>query len=777
MQRQNLSRNWHFHLSDTNASRWWKPDESQWRVLDLPHDWSIELPRDPKNISGTSGGYFPMGHGWFHKTLTLDKSWQDKKIFVEFEGVYMNASVWLNHHCLGRHPYGYTTFQHDLTPYIDWDGKNTLKVYVDNAHQLNSRWYSGSGIYRPVWLMVADTVHVAHWGVYITTPEISNEFATVNLRTQVENESTEEKTVRLRTHIFAPDGSRLGTLEDDAIISSGSHHEFQVELLVPKPQLWSPESPQLYQAETEIILNGTIADMETTIFGIRRIEFDAEKGFLLNGESVLLKGGCVHHDNGILGAASYPRSEERKVELHKASGYNAIRCAHNPPSPSFLDACDRLGMLVIDEAFDCWRDGKNSGDYHVAFDDWWQRDLDAMLYRDRNHPSIILWSIGNEVTERDSYGEGCEISRMQAEYVRKVDPTRPVTAALCSSWRGDPWEIMDPVFATLDVCGYNYAWEQHYPDHARMPERIMMGTESYPLEAFENWQTVEEIPAVIGDFVWTSLDYLGETGVGRVYTSEEDGDSLGAYPWHQANCGDLDLCGFKRPQSYYRDLLWHNDPRITIVVHPPIPKDETPNVTLWGWPDVWPNWNWSGREGQTLKVELYANCEEVELFLDGQTLGRKPCSREKKFKAEFEVVYAPGKLRAVGYSGGKPVIEKTLSTTGNPAQIKLTADRATIQADGFDLSYITVEVTDAQEHTHPTADNNIFFTINGPGKILAVGSSNPVSEEMYVGNQRKVYRGRALVVVKSTDEPGEIKLVAQADGLDGAEISIRSYSP
>jgi beta-galactosidase len=777
MQRRNLSRNWHFHLSDTNASRWEKPDESQWRILDLPHDWSIELPRDPKNISGTSGGYFPMGHGWYHKTLTLDESWQDKKIFVEFEGVYMNASVWLNHHCLGRHPYGYTSFKFDLTPYIDWSGTNTLKVYVDNTHQLNSRWYSGSGIYRPVWLMVANPVHVAHWGVYITTPEISDEFATVNLRTLIENESTEEKTVMLRTHIIAPDGSRVGTLEDDAIIGIGSHQEFQVELLVPKPHLWSPESPQLYQAETEIILNGTIADMETTIFGIRRIEFNAEKGFLLNGESVLLKGGCVHHDNGILGAASYPRSEERKVELHKASGYNAIRCAHNPPSPSFLDACDRLGMLVIDEAFDCWRDGKNIGDYHVIFDDWWQRDLDAMLYRDRNHPSIILWSIGNEVTERDSYGEGCEIARMLADYVREVDPTRPVTAASCSSWRDDPWEIMDPVFANLDVCGYNYQWFQHRPDHERLPERIMMGTESYPSEAFENWQTVEENPAVLGDFVWTSLDYLGESGIGRVITKQEDEASLGAYPWHQANCGDLDLCGFKRPQSFYRDLLWHDDPRITIVVHPPTPEGETPLITLWGWPYVWPNWNWPGKEGEMLKVEVYANCEQVELFLDDESLGRISCSRSEKFKAEFDVVYAPGKLHAVGYSRGEAVAEQSLSTAGDPVQIKLIADCKEIQADGFDLCYITVEVRDTEGQLHPTADNNIFFTINGPGKILAVGNSNPVSEEMYVGNQRKVYRGRALVVVKSTDESGEIKLVAQADGLDGAEISIRSYSP
>ncbi len=618
MQRQNFSRNWRFHFGDIPGSRWGNPDFSSWRELDLPHDWSVELLRDSENISGNSGGYFPMGIGWYQKTFHPADAWGGQKIIVEFEGVYMNAVVWLNKHCLGRQPYGYSTFKFDLTPYMNWDGPNSLKVLVDNSHQQNSRWYSGSGIYRPVWLIVAAPVHVAHWGVYVTTPEISPELATVNIRTQVENESEVDKDVTLQTRICAPDGSEVGTLKTETTISNGHTHEFQSEFPVLNPQLWSPDTPHLYRAETEVTVNGQITDTERTIFGIRSIEFSAESGFLLNGEPVLLKGGCVHHDNGILGAASYPRAEERKVEIHKANGYNAIRCAHNPPSPSFLEACDRLGILVIDESFDCWRDGKNHGDYHVAFDDWWQRDLDAMLLRDRNHPSIIIWSIGNEVMERDGNNEGYEISRMLAEYVRKVDSTRPVAAAICSSWRGDPWEIMDPSFATLDIGGYNYQWAQYRPDNKRLPKRIMMGTESFPLQAFENWQAVEEIPAVIGDFVWTSLDYLGESGIGRAYFNEKDTPFLGTYPWHQANCGDLDLCGFKRPQSFYRDLLWHDDPRITIVVHPPIPEGKELKISDWGWPDIWPNWNWPGEEGKALKVELYANCEEVELFLDDE---------------------------------------------------------------------------------------------------------------------------------------------------------------
>jgi len=395
-----------------------------------------------------------------------------------------------------------------------------------------------------------------------------------------------------------------------------------------------------------------------------------------------------------------------------------------------------------------------------------------MVYRDRNHPCIILWSIGNEVVERDGYGGGYEISQMLAEHVRKIDPTRPVTAAICNSWRGDPWEIMDPAFATLDVGGYNYQWEQYRPDHERLPERIMMGTESFPMQAFDNWQTVEEIPAVIGDFVWTSLDYLGESGIGRVHFESEEFPFLGGYPWHQANCGDLDLCGFKRPQSYFRDLLWQDEPGIYLGVYPPYPEDKSPKITMWGWPDVWPNWTWPGHESETFKVVVYANCEEVELFLGDKSLGRKPCSREQKFQTEFEVVYTPGDLRAVGFLGGKVVTEQVISTVGEPAQIRLITDRKAIRANGLDLCYVTVEVVDEEGNVHPSADHNVFFTIQGPGKILAVGSSNPISEERYVGNQRKVYRGRALVVIKSTDEPGEISLTAQADGLRGAQFKI-----
>ncbi len=773
MERKPFINDWKFHSGDLEGPRWRTRDVSDWRTLDLPHDWSIEQDRNPKNISAEAGGFFPMGIGWYHKTFTLPTEWLDKKVFIEFEGIYMNAEIWCNQEFLGRHPYGYTSFLINLTPYLHWERPNEINVLVDNSHQLNSRWYSGSGIYRPVWLLVAEKVHVAHWGVFISTPEISSETALARIQTTLENETDLPQRITLRSILLDPSGAETGRVESIIDLSPERKHTLIQEVNIHYPQLWSPKQPALYSLKTEIRVDGVVKDTHQTPFGIRSITFSSEEGFKLNGETIHLKGGCVHHDNGILGAASYERSEFRKVEIHKANSFNAIRCAHNPPAPAFLDACDRLGMLVIDEAFDCWREGKNYADYHTVFEDWWERDLESMICRDRNHPAIIIWSIGNEVLERDGRGGGVEISRKLAETVRQLDPSRPVTAAICNSWNGSPWEEMDGVFATLDIGGYNYQWAQYRPDHARLPERVMMGTESFPIEAFENWMVVVEEPYVIGDFVWTSLDYLGESGIGRVHFDGENAPFLGDYPWHQANCGDLDLCGFKRPQSYYRDVLWQDDPRLYIAVHNPTPNDSTPIITRWGWPDVWSNWNWKGREGELFTVDIYANCEKVELFLNNRSLGTQPVTQKEKFAARFHVPFEPGKLKAIGYRDHKRVAVYTLSTTGPPTQIQLIPDRYSIKTGG-DLCYLTVKVLDEEGQLHPTAENEVAFQLDGPGQILAVGNSNPCSEERYVGSRRQAYRGRALLVIKSTLQPGLITLRAQAEGLESAEVRIQS---
>lgn len=769
MQKINLNRSWRFFHSDSGL-RWRRFDVSQWRVVDLPHDWSIELDRKPDNPSMASGGYFTMGRGFYHKTFQAPEEWRAKRVFIEFEGVYMNAEVWLNDHLLGRHPYGYTPFQFDLSPYLKYGAEeNTLFVSVDNSHQLNSRWYSGSGIYRPVWLLIENPVHIAVWGVSVTTPEVSPDNAIVRVQTVVSNESDRDQTVVVRNRIIAADGAVIDSDEISGSVATLTQRAFTQDLGVDHPSLWSPDHPYLYHLETNVLVEGKIVDIENTPFGIRTIAYSAEKGFLLNGEPLLLKGGCVHHDNGVLGAASYPRSEERKVELHKASGFNAIRCAHNPPSQAFLDACDRLGMLVIDEAFDCWREGKTPGDYHCVFEDWWQRDLETMVYRDRNHPSVIVWSIGNELVERMK-PEGAALAKRLADHVRSIDPTRPVTAAINGVWFDvGSWEDADGTFAALDICGYNYQRKEYAADHEKHPERIIFGTESFPMEAFDNWMDVLDMPHVIGDFVWTSLDYLGEAGIGRVHFEGDQAEFLGAYPWHQANCGDLDLCGFKRPQSYYRDILWGVGEKLYIAVHDPIPEGKTPTITLWGWPLVWHNWNWQGYEGKTFQVDVYSAYEQVELLLNGKSLGVKPTTRAERFTASFEVPYEPGELKAVGYSGGQPAGETAIYTTGKPASIRLKPDRPTLKAEYGDLCFVTVEIVDELGRVNPSAENEVFFTVQGPGVIAAVGNANPTSAERYVGNQRKAYHGRCLVVVKTLGESGVIKLRAQADGLNPAE--------
>ncbi len=776
MQKLSFDRAWRFRLGDPPATHWQDPNDAGWRTVDLPHDWSIELERLPDAPSQASGGYFQMGRGCYRKTFEASPDWAGKHVSVEFEGVYMNAEVWLNGNLLGRHPYGYTTFTCDLTPHLKPAEDNVLLVTVDNDCQLNSRWYSGSGIYRHVWLLVASPVHVAHWGTYVTTPDVTSKRATVRAEVTVANESDTDENATLLCHVVTPEGLVLDTAERQITIGAGQRESVTAELAVPSPMLWSPETPHLYQLETELAQRGKVIDMETTAFGIRTLRFDPEVGFLLNGQETKLRGGCVHHDNGVMGAEAHDRSEERKVELHKASGYNAIRCAHNPPSPAFLDACDRLGILVIDEAFDCWREGKNPYDYHLAFPDWWQRDLDSMLYRDRNHPSIVIWSIGNEIGERNGSSDGAWWARALADHVHAVDPTRPVTAAICTVGADADWPTTDSVFAALDIGGYNYQERQYHADHTRHPQRLMAGTESTAGEAFEHWMSVEQLPYVIGDFVWTSMDYLGEAGIGRVYYDPELKSFLGEYPWHQANCGDLDLCGFKRPQSYYRDILWSAGSPLYIAVHDPGPGDAEPKLTYWGWPDVWPNWTWPGHEGETFKVDIYAACDKVELRLNGQSLGVQPTGPSERFISTFAVPYQPGALHAIGYRDEDVVAEHEIHTVGSPVGIRLTPDRSDLTADGGDLSFVTVEVVDRAGRVNPQADNTIYFTVLGEGTLAAVGSGDPKSTESYRGHHRSVYRGRCLAVVRTTGAPGPIILRAMADGLDVAEVELQAMA-
>lgn len=772
MQKISFNRHWRFNRIDPPAFLGLPGDTEAWRQVDLPHDWSIELERQPSNPSSNLGGYFPTGLGYYVRQFDAPVDWQGKRVWIEFEGVYMNAEVWVNEYACGVHPYGYTSFYYDLTPHLKVGETNRITVLVDNSHPLNARWYSGSGIYRPVWLLVAEPVHIAHWGVCVSTPDISPESARILARSLIENDSPKPQRITLSSRLISPDQNIVAACDTLVDVAAGSRSEVAQEFLALDPLFWSPDAPHRYQLVSDIHLEGALVDTNVTSFGIRSLEFSPEKGFILNGQVIKLKGGCVHHDNGILGAASYRRSEERKVEILKASGFNAIRCAHNPPAPDFLEACDRLGMLVIDEAFDVWREGKNPGDYHLYFEDWWQRDLESMLLRDRNHPCIFLWSIGNELIERGK-PQGAELARRLAERVRQLDPTRPVTAAICDGWKAWPWEQTAAIFAELDVCGYNYQFKQYASDHARFPQRIMVGTESAPKEAFDNWMLVQEHPFVLGDFVWTSLDYLGESGIGREVDAAEDQTFLPGYPWHQANCGDLDLCGFKRPQSYYRDMLWGSGEPLYIGVHTPLPEGKKVDLSYWGWPDIWPNWSWPGREGEIFPVEIYSTCESVELQLNGRSLGIKPTTQVQRFMTTFNVPYEPGELKAIGYTGGKVSASKVLHTCSAPVAIRLRVDRPTLPEGEGELAFVVIEIVDRSGRVHPSAENEVELTIDGPGRLAAFGNSNPLSRESYIANHRQAYRGRLLAAVLASGEAGEIRLRATSAGLEPEEFTIQ----
>jgi beta-galactosidase len=638
---------------------------------------------------------------------------------------------------------------------------------VDQSKQRNSRWYSGSGIYRHVWLHVTDPVHVEPWGVSITTPEVGSDRARVAVKTKIANQSGR---VAVETVIYTSSGAAVARASSDAAAGDVSQ-----EFTIGKPALWSPETPNLYRAVSRVMQDGKPVDEVSTAFGIRSIEWSAEKGFLLNGKTVKMCGGCVHHDHGPLGAASFDRAEERRVQILKQSGFNAVRCSHNPPSAAFLDACDRLGMLVMDESFDCWSKGKNPFDYSVAFKDWWQRDIDAMVLRDRNHPSVVMWSIGNEVPER---GEplGAQEAKMIADYLRTLDRTRPITSAL--NFIMGPWPNTDGYYSAIDIAGYNYNLNNHADDHKRVPSRVMACTESYPQATFDYWSMVDENPYIIGDFVWTAIDYLGESGLGRWYYRDPNDTSregYGApYPYHGADCGDIDICGNRRANAHYRNIVWNRGEKLFLGVKQSPPDGKELRVTRWGvWP-VYESWTWPGMEGKPLEVEVYSRADAVRLYLDGKLIGEKPTTRADKFKANFSVPYTPGTLKAVAVQVGKTIAESTLRTAGDPVQIRLTGGGTALRADGQDLAFIAVEALDAHGQPHPNADHLVTFSIKGPGVIAGVGNADLTSEEPYQGSRRKLFHGKALVVVRSSRTAGAITLSASAAGLKSETLRLES---
>ena len=706
--------------------------------VNLPHDWDIyEAPDPATGATKEGGGWYPAGKGEYKKHFKVESGeWKNKRVMLHFEGVYQKAEVFVNGQKAGQHAYGYTPFTVDITQYLYKDKRdNEVVVKVDNSEQPNCRWYSGSGIYRHVWLVTKKQRYIDEWSVKVTTPDIH----TVNIKAEV-------------------------------VMEDGTRKPIEKTIHVEQPRLWSPDDPYLYHTTIE-----AEGDVVPVTYGIRTIEYTAEKGFLLNGKPLKINGACLHHDDGVLGAMAFDAAEIRKVRLMKESGFNLIRTAHNPTTRAFLDACDSLGMLVIGEAFDGWRTAKNPYDYSTLIDSCYQEDLHAMVKRDRNHPSIICWSIGNEVIERKDI-RVVTTARKLKQAILEEDNTRPVTEALCA-W-DDDWEIYDPHFEVLDIGGYNYMIHKHKSDHQRDPKRVMWQTESFPRDAFKNWKLVQEYPYIIGDIVWTGLDYLGESGIGRnYYEGERPGEHWreGGQPdWHGAYCGDVDITGYRKPISIYREMLWKEAydgeflSVLSIAVKEPDGYHGKIHQTAWSvWP-TWSSWNWPGWEGKPIDVEVYTKAKEVKLYLNDQLIGTKAVSEDTEYKAVFTVPYEPGVLRAE--ASGMVIL---LGTAGEPASLRLTPDRRVITADGQDLSFITVEVVDKYGWPCPDAAIPCEASVKGEGSLLAFASADLKDREPYTSSKVTTWKGRALLVVRSTEKKGKAQIRIKST-LPTATITIKS---
>ena len=739
----------------------------------MPHDWSIEGPFDPQSPARDGGGYLNGGIGWYRKSFATPPEAKDRCVWIEFDGVYMDSDVWLNGKHLGRHPYGYTSFYYDLTEALKPQGQNLLAVRV-NVAQRCSRWYSGAGIFRHVRLQVLDPVHVAHWGTYITTPTVTADAADVKIATRVENHGAVAVEAQLWTEIIGPDGKvlRASAEPPKRVIPGGTETTFVQTVSVGQPKLWSPDSPQMYCATSHVTVGGETADFGMTNFGVRTVEFTKDRGMLINGRHVPLNGVCNHHDLGCLGSAVHRRGIQRQLEILKGMGCNAIRTSHNPPDPALLDLCDTMGIMVMDEAFDEWKSSKTPLGYGRFFDEWSERDLMSMLQRDRNHPCIVLWSIGNEIPEQTA-GNAYEMSKRLVDICHREDPTRLTTSACNNPKAADRTGFARP----LGVFGVNYAL--NIDSYRRFQDKYnLVGSEtasalstrgeyglkagkgaemqiqrefdhqvtSYDLAA-PQWGYIAETdllalmhaPWVAGEFVWTGFDYIGEPTPYR-------------WPSRSSYFGIIDLAGFPKDRYYFYRSVWRPEPLVHLL----------------------PHWTWPGLEGKEIPVWAVTNCDTVELFLNGKSLGEKKLDRDKSLHAAWSVPYAAGTLRAVARQAGKEVASDEVRTAGKPKRLVLQPDRANFLADGEDLSFVAVRVVDDQGAVCPAANNLVRFQLSGPAAIAGVDNGDPTDLEPFKADKHTVFHGLGLVVLNSGRNPGKIRLRAEADGLGEAEVLLET---
>lgn len=753
------------------------------KPVTLPHDAMISQYRDPQKVNGHKKAYFPEGSYEYVKKFFVPNEYKDKRVTFEFEGVYMNAMVYINNDFAGQHPYGYSNFYIKADRFLKYGEENEIKVVARSSD--DSRWYTGIGIYRNTKIMVSNPVHIAVDGVKITTPDISNEHAVVMVATEIENESMNPKATEVFTEIIDTDGNIVASDSAPLTAFANENHTLYQRLFISEPKLWNVDTPNLYVCRSKLIAGDEIIDEETNNFGIRSLSLDAVNGLRINGEVVKLRGACIHHDNGIIGAATVARAEERRVEILKEAGFNAIRSAHNPMSKSMLEACDRLGMLVMDEAFDVWTQSKSDFDYALNFPTWWEKDIQAMVDKDFNHPSVIMYSIGNEITDTGS-ANGAAMSRQLANKIRELDSTRyiinsingvasvsdQIHTLLDDSITGDINTLMTQMghlmkeiqdfdivkestaeaFATVDIAGYNYADNRYITDKELFPNRIICGSETFPKDIATNWQLVQENGHVIGDFTWTGWDYLGEVGIGKIeYEDTNVGEEMyGFYPYSSAYCGDIDLIGNRRPASFYREIVFGLRKQPYIAVQRPEHYGKKPLVTPWSWSDSISSWSWDGYEGKPVKVEVYAEGDEVELLINGNSVGKKPAGKDHDFKAEFDTIYNPGEIIAISYSEGREIGRYSLKSADNNVNLKIEADRDKIKADDTDLAFINISLVDEEGILKPLADRKVSVKVEGAGTLFGLGSGNPKTEENYFDPECTTFDGQALAIIRPT---------------------------
>ena len=772
-------------------------DDSTWRRLDLPHDWAIEGDFQ-QSLPGDIGKRPFAGVGWYRKHFNIPIGEKGRQVYIDFDGAMAYPAVWVNGHFVGGWAYGYASFRLDLTPYLKYGDDNVIAVRLDNPPN-SSRWYPGSGIYRNVWLVTTNSVHVAQWGTYLTTPAVSTTSAELHLAITVENDQNSEVNAQTRTFIFDPSMKPVAIQESPAKAIAGSASRvIEASLTISNPQLWSIESPRLYTARVEIVRNGKVVDSYDTTFGVRTVKFDVRQGFLLNGKHVYLQGVCDHHDLGALGSAINYRALERQLEILKEMGVNAIRTSHNPPAPELLDLADRMGFVVMDEGFDMWIGQKRSNDYHRAFPDWHEIDWRAQIRRDRNHPSVVIWSIGNEVGEqRDAKGH--KVAAELTAIAHEEDPTRPTTSAANYANSG-----YNGFQKTVDVFGSNYRWMEYDKFQKENPLQPIVGTEtastissrgeyffpvsddkskgradfqvsSYDLYAppwawspDTEFAAQDKNPFVAGEFVWTGFDYLGEptpydrdsktmldfTDPAERARAEAELKQSGVItvPSRSSYFGIVDLCGFKKDRFYIYQARWRPDLPMAHIL---------------------PHWNWPERIGQITPVHVYTSGDEAELFLNGRSLGRKKRGQFEYRLRWDDVRYEPGELRVVAYKNGQHWAEDVVRTTGPASRVELQADRSTITADGNDLAFIAVKIADKNGRQVPRSKNRLHVKISGPGEVVAMDNGDATDLEAFQSTSRRAYNGLALVIVRGKrEQSGRVLVRVAADGLSPAKINI-----